>query len=57
MNEVLFGKRKRGRPVGARNKKEKSMKKIGVEPLRLTYPVPSPQMPCPNAKGKGKAIQ
>lgn len=54
-SDELLVKRKRGRPVGARNKKAKSMKKPGLEPLRLTYPVPSSHMPCSTIKGKGKA--
>jgi hypothetical protein len=51
-SDELLVKRKRGRPVGARNKKDKGVKKPGLEPLRLTYPKPSSQMPCPKAKGK-----
>lgn len=45
-------KRKRGRLVGARNKKAKGMKKSELEPLRLTYQTSSSQMPCLKAKGK-----
>ena len=47
-------KRKRGRPVGARNKKGKVEKKTALESLRLTYPVSASVSSCPTAKGKEK---
>lgn len=56
VSEELFAKRKRGCLVGAKNKKKKSLKKMGLEPLRLTYLVPSSTVPCPSGKGEGKTI-
>ena len=47
-------KRKRGRPVGARNKKGKAEKKTTLEPLRLTYHVSAFISYCPTVKGKVK---
>ena len=54
--EELPMKCKRGLPMRAKNKKEKVVKKVGVEPLCLTYLVSSSAIPCPIAKGKEKVL-
>lgn len=53
-SEVVQVKRKRGRLVGAKSKKGKVLKKCGLEPLRLTYPVVTSSTPCPTDKSKTK---
>ena len=41
--------------MGAKNKKEKDVKKVDLEPLCLTYQVPSYAGPC-LSKGNEKAL-
>lgn len=53
-SEVVQVKCKRGRLVGAKSKKGKVLKKCGLEPLRLTYPVVTSSTPCPTDKSKAK---
>ncbi|KAM5557576.1 hypothetical protein ABKV19_024782 [Rosa sericea] len=46
-------KKKMGRPLGSKNKSQRSGKKSGAAPLRLTYPAAGVSVSSPRDKGKG----